>query len=205
MKNLLLLIIGGFAIGIILGVLNVQFDFWVFVVLLILAFIALSYRDVRYMFLSKDIEKIEKYLGKKRHEPYYGFILELANGNLPAAKKELDELERKWKGKKTAVFWAQYYLRVGNYAQAKEKVAKIDQADIKTYVLAGIAAGEKDDKKAEDLKNQLQKDWMKYAIETEVALNHKNYSLAKEKKELALQSTKGLQYYMIYKEFEGKK
>ncbi|KMJ58317.1 hypothetical protein AB685_10435 [Bacillus sp. LL01] len=202
MKNLLLLIVGGFAIGIILGVLNVQFDFWVFVVLLILAFIALSYRDVRYMFLSKDVEKIEKYLEKKRREPYYGFILELANGNLPGAKKELEELERKWKGKKTAVFWAQYYLRVGNYAQAKEKVARIDQAEIKTYVLAGIAAGEKDYKKAEELKNQLKKDWMKYAIETEIALNRKNYTLAKEKKEQALESTKGLQYYMISKEFQ---
>lgn len=202
MKNLFLLIVGGFAIGIILGVLNVQFDFWVFVVLLIFAFIALSYRDVRYMFLSRDVDKIEKYLEKKRSEPYYGFILELANGNLPSAKKELEELERKWKGKKTAVFWAQYYLRVGNYAKAKETVSKIDQAEIKTYVLAGIAAGEKEYKKAEDLKSQLKKDWMKYAIETEVALNQKNYTLAKEKKELALQSTKGLQYFMISKEFK---
>ncbi|MCM3616615.1 hypothetical protein M3936_03365 [Sutcliffiella horikoshii] len=204
MKNLLLLIVGGFAIGIILGVLNVQFDFWVFVVLLILAFIALSYRDVRYMFLSRDVEKIEKYLEKKRREPYYGFILELADGNLPAAKKELEDLERKWKGKKTAVFWAQYYLRVENYVKAREKAAKIEQAEIKTYVFAGITVGEKEYKKAEELKGQLKKDWMKYAIETEVALQQKNYTLANEKKELALQSTKGLQYYMLYKEFKDK-
>ncbi|NLP50645.1 hypothetical protein [Bacillus sp. RO1] len=202
MKNLLLLILGGFAIGIILGVLNVQFNFWIFVVLLVLAFIALSYRDVKYMFLSRDVEKIEKYLDKKRHEPYYGFVLELANGNFTGAKKELEELERKWKGKKTAVFWAQYYLRVGNYSKAKEQVAKVDQAEIKTYLTAGIAVAEKDYKKAEVLKDEVRKDWMKYAIDTELALSRKNYTLAKETKEQALASTKGLQYYMMFKEFQ---
>ncbi|NMH73238.1 hypothetical protein HF078_09150 [Bacillus sp. RO2] len=202
MKNLLLLILGGFAIGIILGVLNVKFNFWIFVVLLVLAFIALSYKDVKYMFLSRDVEKIEKYLDKKRHEPYYGFVLELANGNLTGAKKELEELERKWKGKKTAVFWAQYYLRVGNYSKAKEQVAKVDQAEIRTYITAGIAVAEKDYKKAEELKGELRKDWMKFAIDTELALSRKNYTLANEKKEQALASTKGLQYYMMFKEFQ---
>ncbi|MEA3321836.1 MAG: hypothetical protein U9Q88_17740 [Bacillota bacterium] len=202
MKNLLLLILGGFAIGIILGVLNVKFNFWIFVVLLVLAFIALSYKDIKYMFLSRDVEKIEKYLDKKRHEPYYGFVLELANGNLTSAKKELEELERKWKGKKTAVFWAQYYLRVGNYSKAKEQVATVDQADIRTYITAGIAVAEKDYKKAEELKGELRKDWMKFAIDTELALSRKNYTHAKEKKEQALASTKGLQYYMMFKEFQ---
>ncbi|TYS61269.1 hypothetical protein FZC74_03060 [Sutcliffiella horikoshii] len=202
MKNLLLLILGGFAIGIILGVLNVQFNFWIFVGLLVLAFIALSYRDVTYMFLSRDVEKIEKYLEKKRHEPYYGFVLELADGNLTGAKKELDELERKWKGKKTAVFWAQYYLRDGNYTKAKEQVVKVDQQEIKTYITAGIAVAEKDYKKAEELKGEVRKDWMKFAIETELALSRKNYVLAKEKKEQALAATKGLQYYMMSKEFQ---
>ncbi|WP_404449585.1 hypothetical protein LG307_07905 [Sutcliffiella horikoshii] len=202
MKNLLLLILGGFAIGIILGVLNVQFNFWIFVVLLVLAFIALSYRDVKYMFLSRDVEKIEKYLEKKRHEPYYGFVLELANGNLTGAKKELDELERKWKGKKTAVFWAQYYLRVGNYTKAKEQVVKVDQAEIKTYITAGIAVALKDYKKAEELKGEMRKEWMKFAIDTELALSQKNYTLAKERKEQALASTKGLQYYMMSREYQ---
>lgn len=202
MKNLLLLILGGFAIGIILGVLNVQFNFWIFVVLLVIAFIALSYRDVKYMFLSRDVEKIEKYLEKKRHEPYYGFVLELANGNLTGAKKELDELERKWKGKKTAVFWAQYYLRVGNYTKAKEQVVKVDQAEIKTYITAGIAVAEKDYKKAQGLRDEVRKDWMKFAIDTELAISQKNYTLAKERKDQALASTKGLQYYMMSKEFQ---
>ncbi|KPB03386.1 hypothetical protein [Bacillus sp. CHD6a] len=202
MKNLLLLILGGFAIGIILGVLNVQFNFWIFVVLLVLAFIALSYRDVKYMFLSRDVEKIETYLEKKRHEPYYGFVLELADGNMTGAKKELEELERKWKGKKTAVFWAQYNLRAGNYSMAKEQVAKVEQAEIKTYITAGIAVAEKNYKKAEELKGELRKDWMKFAIDTELALSRKNYTLAKEKKEQALASTKGLQYYMMFKEFQ---
>jgi hypothetical protein len=202
MKNLLFLIVGGFAIGIILGVLNVQFDFWVFVVLLILAFIALSYRDVKYMFLSKDVEKIEKYLVKKRNEPYYGFILELANGNLTGAKKELEDLEKKWKGKKTAVFRSQYYLRVGNLQQAKEEVKLIDQDEIKTYILAAVAVEEKDTKKAEELKQQLRKEWMKLAIETELAIHQKNFTLANEKKKQALASTKGLQYFMLYKEFQ---
>lgn len=202
MKNLLLLILGGFAIGIILGVLNVQFNFWIFVVLLVLAFIALSYRDVKYMFLSRDVEKIEKYLKKKRHEPYYGFVLELADGNLTGAKKELEELERKWKGKKTAVFWAQYYLKVGNYTKAKEQVVKVDQHEIKTYITAGIAVAEKDYKKAEKLRGEVRKDWMKFAIDTELALSRKNYTLAKEKKEQALAATKGLQYYMMSKEFQ---
>ncbi|CAG9620617.1 hypothetical protein [Sutcliffiella rhizosphaerae] len=202
MKNILLLIVGGFAIGILLAFLNIQFNFWGFVVILILAFAALSYRDVRYMFLSKDIDKIERYLEKKRHEPYYGFILELANGNLSLAKNELDELERKWKGKKTAVFWAQYYLKAKNLSKAKEKLEQIEQVDIRTYIQAGIAVEEKNFKVAEEFKSLLSKDWMKLAIELEMALGRKNYSLAKEKKEQALAVTKGLQYYMLYREFE---
>lgn len=202
MRSLLILILVGFTVGIALGFMNVQFNFWIFVVLLIIAFFALSYRDIRYMFLSKDVDKIEKYLKKKSHEPYYGFILELANGNLPEANRQLEELDRKWKGKKTAIFRAQYYLRMKNLAKAKEEVAFIDQVEIRNYVRATIAVEEKDTRTVEELKPMLRKDWMKLVIETEQALKRKNYVLAKEKKEEALASTKGLQYFMIYKEYE---
>jgi hypothetical protein len=181
---------------------NISFNFWIFVVLLVFAFFALSYRDIRYMFLSKDADKIEKYLMKKKHEPYYGFILELANGNLPEAKRQLDDLDKKWKGKKTAIFRAQYYLRAGNTLKAKEEVALIDQVELKHYVLATIAVEEKDNKTVEALIPKLHKDWMKLAIEIEQALKRKNYTVAKEKKEKALEITKGLQYYMLFKEYE---
>lgn len=203
MKHLLLLIVIGFAIGIVLGFMNIAFNFWIFVALLVVAFFALSFQDIRFMFLSRDVVRIEKYLQKKRHEPYYGFIFELANGNLPEAKKQLEDLEKKWKGKKTAIFRAQYYLRVGNIISAKEEVELIDQQDMKNYVLAAIAAMEKDDAKVEELKGSLKKDWMRHVIETERAMNKKNFALAKENKELALASTKGLQYFMIHKEYEN--
>ncbi|MFE7061269.1 hypothetical protein ACFVAD_03815 [Sutcliffiella sp. NPDC057660] len=203
MKHLLLLIVIGFAIGIVLGFMNIAFNFWIFVALLVVAFFALSFQDIRFMFLSRDVVRIEKYLQKKRHEPYYGFILELANGNLPEAKKQLEDLEKKWKGKKTAIFRAQYYLRAGNIVRAKEEVELIDQQDMKNYVLAAIAAMEKDDAKVEELKGSLKKDWMNHVIETERAKNKKNFALAKENKELALASTKGLQYFMIHKEYEN--
>lgn len=203
MKHLLLLVVIGFAIGVVLGFMNISFNFWIFVGLLVVAFFVLSLQDIRFMFLSKDVEKMEKYLIKKKHEPYYGFILELANGNLPEAKKQLEDLEKKWKGKKTAIFRAQYYLRVGNIVMAKEEAVLIEQPDMKNYVLAAIAAMEKDDAKVEALKTALKKDWMKHVIETEKAINKKNLSVAKEKKEAALASTKGLQYFMIYKEYEN--
>lgn len=203
MKHLLLLIVIGFAIGIILGFMNIAFNFWIFVALLVLAFFILSFQDIRYMFLSKDVDRMEKYLHKKRHEPYYGFILELANGNLPEAKKQLEDLEKKWKGKKTAIFRTQYYLRVGNIVMAKKEAELIEQPELKNYINATIAAEEKDDAKVEELKGTLKKDWMKHVIELERAKNQKNFSLAREKKDLALASTKGLQYFMIYKEYEN--
>ncbi|MBM7621512.1 hypothetical protein JOC95_003401 [Bacillus tianshenii] len=203
MKHLLLLVVIGFAIGIVLGFMNISFNFWIFVGLLVVAFFVLSLQDIRFMFLSKDVKKMEKYLIKKKHEPYYGFILELANGNLPEAKKQLEDLEKKWKGKKTAIFRAQYYLRVGNIVRAKEEAELIEQPDMKNYVLAAIAAMEKDDAKVEALKPALKKEWMRHVIETERAINKKNLSVAKEKKEKALASTKGLQYFMIFKEYEN--
>ncbi|MCA1319196.1 hypothetical protein LC085_04655 [Bacillus tianshenii] len=203
MKHLLLLVVIGFAIGIVLGFMNISFNFWIFVGLLVVAFFVLSLQDIRFMFFSKDVEKMEKYLIKKKHEPYYGFILELANGNLPEAKKQLEDLEKKWKGKKTAIFRAQYYLRVGNIVRAKEEAELIEQPDMKNYVLAAIAAMEKDDAKVEALKPALKKEWMRHVIETERAINKKNLSVAKEKKEKALASTKGLQYFMIFKEYEN--
>ncbi|QFT88568.1 hypothetical protein FIU87_07935 [Bacillus sp. THAF10] len=202
MKNILFLIVGGFAIGIILAFLDIQFHFWGFVVLLILAFFAFSYRDIRYMFLSRDVEKIEKYLEKKRREPYYGFVLELANGDLGKAKNELEELERKWKGKKTAVFWAQYHLKAKNLEKAKEIVEKVEQTDIRTYIQAGILIEEKRFKQAEDLIALLPKDWMKLAMQLEIAQKKKDIALAKQKRQEVLSVTKGLQYYMLYKEFE---
>ncbi|WP_223700519.1 hypothetical protein [Sutcliffiella deserti] len=202
MKNLLILIVIGITIGIVLGFMNLQFNFWIFVILLIFAFFVFSYKDIRYMFLSKDVDKIENYLVHKKHEPYYGFILELAKGNMPEAKRQLDELEKKWKGKKTAIFRAQYYLRVDLVEKAKEEVALIDQEELKNYVLAAIATIEKDDKSVEEFKVKLKKKWMVLAIETEQAKRKKNYSLAREKKEQALAATKGIQYFMIYKEYE---
>jgi hypothetical protein len=203
MKHLLLLIVIGFAIGIVLGFMNIAFNFWIFVGLLVMAFFILSFQDIRFMFLSRDIGKMEKYLQKKKHEPYYGFILELANGNLPQAKNQLEDLEKKWKGKKTAIFRAQYYLRVGNIVKAKEEAELIDQQDMKNYVHAAIAAMEKDEAKVDELKGTFKKDWMRHVIETERAKSKKNYALAKENKEQALASTKGLQYFMIYKEYEN--
>lgn len=202
-QKLSAIIIGGFLLGIFLGIINVQFSFWYFILLLIIAFILFSYKDIQYMFLSKDVKKIEKYLEKKKKEPYYDFVLKLANKDMKGAKTALENIEAKWKNKKkTAVFIANYYLYMKNFYKVKDELEYINQTEFRHYFLTAIAIHEKDQEAYEVNKKHLKKDWMIYSLEAEHAKKQKNHQLAEELQQKALESVKGLQYYILYKEYE---
>ena len=203
MKRLIAIIFGGLIIGFLLGVLNVQVDYWMFVLLLFIAFILFSYRDVKYMFLSRDVEKIEKYLQKKSIEPYYDFIVQLANKNMKKANDALVRLEEKWKKKeRTAVFRANYYLYMKDWNNLKKEIEFIPQEEFKHYFQAAIALEEKNETNYAHSIKQVRKEWMRLSLEAERALKEKNIALAQQKQKEALQSTKGLQYYILSKSFE---
>ena len=202
-KRLIAIIFGGLLIGFFLGVLNVQVDYWMFVFLVFIAFVLFSYRDVRYMFLSRDVEKIEKYLQKKSVEPYYDFIVQLANKNMGETKKALEKLEQKWKKKeRTAVFRANYYLYMKDWKQLKEEITFIPQEEFKHYFLAAIAIEEKNESNFAHSIQHIRKDWMKLSLEAEKAKKEKNEVLAEQKQLDALRATKGIQYYILSKSFD---
>lgn len=174
---------------------------FIFVGILILAIS--MYPLLRIAFFETDIEKIERFLLKNKKKPSFYIIYALANKLDDQVDQTTEKLLQTTKNKaRQAAYKVVHALYFEDIFTAKREVKNIASAQYKSYYQAIIALEESDMEAADRLIEEVSSQWMKYALLAEFEKKKNNIEEAKNYASKALNETKGLQYYSLYKTYE---
>lgn len=155
--------------------------------------------------LSRDINRIEKYLVKKKHgkrrQPLL-FFYAVANQMDNEVEEVYHKLISKTKNPhKKSAFNTVYALYKNDLEMAKNNVQLLKQETYRVYYKALILIEENELNEAKNLGSQIKSESLKDIIQAEIFLKENNMEKVKEHYEKALRSSKGLGYYSVYKRY----
>ena len=182
------------------------YPLWMFLVTVIPFALFFLYIKLYPVFFTENMNQVEAYLLANKKKPMYAFYYALANRHNEEVEVSFTLTMSKVKsvpGK--AQLQTIYHLYKGNPEQAKEYLAELKPMDVKHYYDALISIEEGQLNTARFLKERIKKQWYKDAIEAEINLKEGNYLEAYKFSELAVANTKGLQRYILVKNYEQEK
>lgn len=173
-------------------------------VVLLIVFVYLSITYIHPCFYTKDIKKAEQFLLNNKKTPVFYFYYSLVNQLDEDLEIALTVLKAKYKQKaKQALFTVPYALYKKDVATAKEDLSFIKHDKYKRYYEALLSISEEKLEHAKATANNLSTPWMKEVVLAQVALKEGNERLGQQHIQKALQLSKGIQKYTIWKTFEG--
>ncbi|KEZ50579.1 hypothetical protein AZ46_0207900 [Metabacillus indicus LMG 22858] len=162
------------------------------------------YVQISPVLFSKDIRKSESYILKHQSNPMYQFYYAVANNLDDEAEEAMGKFQSKYKNsERRALIQTTYALYKQEPSEAKKYLHLIKSPAYRTYYEGLIAAESRKFKEARDHAERLQEGWMKNSILAEMAEKQGKKSEAKERAAMAFEQTRGLQRYILYKNFEA--
>lgn len=153
--------------------------------------------------LSNDLDKIEYFLVNNQGTPVYYFLYSIANNATDDVDKAYAQVVKKYaKSSKRPLFELIYALYKGNLPEAKEHLDNLKAPVYQDYYRCGILLEEGDVAKAREIGERLPKKWMKATVLAEVSRKEGNSQHAVKYAEEAFNSSRGIQKYSVYKNFE---
>lgn len=191
MFNHITLFVIAVAIGIIGAILGL--NYWL-VISIIIGLTLLSMGYFLYtMFLSQNLNAIERVLHNNRKDPYYGYLVAVKDNQTGDAITQLDTIIKKTKislQKHQFAFIRE--ILAENYEAARIHAKEIEQSEIGKYSIALLDSMEGNGEK--HLDEIFTKPWMSSAVRAThyfVKGDRKQYEIHRD---IALSLTKGLQY-----------
>lgn len=172
-------------------------------VVLIAALIMFMLRFYYPLSLEKRIDRVEIFLRKQQNTPgiYINYVL--ANRLDDEAELVMEQITQKYKRKSTqASFNAAYGLHLKNMFAIRQAVPHIGLSDYRTYYETILLL---EDGKSEDARERLQcikKQWMRSTLLAGIELKAENRDTAIQHAHEALNSSRGVNRYVLYKEYE---
>ncbi|WP_413408815.1 hypothetical protein [Paenibacillus amylolyticus] len=172
----------------------------VVVVTILIAFI----KHVFYpLVFDKRIDRLESFLSKQQNTPGTYIIYVLANRLDDEVELVMEQIMQKYKRKTTqAQFKAAYGLYLKDMFAIRQAVAHIGLSDYRTYYETILLL---EDGKSEDARERLQsikKQWMRSTLLAGLELKAENRDTAIQHAHEALNSSRGVNRYVLYKEYE---
>lgn len=175
----------------------------IFIVTFLVVFAGLIYPTYRNLLWETKVEKIEKFLLKKRREPTYHFIYSLANEHDEEAAEALNKLLKRYKQpSKQALYKTMYALYKKDLATAREEIELIKPDLYKNYYRTALLIEEGEYSDARKLAEEITKPWMKNAVFAEIEKKQDNHEQASHFAKLALTEAKGLNKFSLHKAYE---
>lgn len=198
----IVLFVVAFLLGIVLAVFEIRGP--VSVVISLFVIFSLSfYLFVYPIYLEKNVKKIESYLEKKRKNTLFRLYYGMGNRIDQDVKEATEILLRKYKQPaRQAMFNTLYALYEDDILRAKGDIEQIQPPRYKYYYQAIVAIEEGKIERADELREQVKTEWMKHALAAGIAKKagyQEEYIVEIQK---AYEKTRGLQRYMIFKQFE---
>ncbi|KAA0549276.1 hypothetical protein FZW96_05020 [Bacillus sp. BGMRC 2118] len=193
-----------FIIALLLGLISGYYDFPLWITLIILSIILLPmnlYPIINSLYLTKDHDKVEKFLIQRKKQPMYMFYYALANDNKEESEDALERLRSRYKQNPhwKAVFEVAYALHFHSLLSVKEKIGDIKQKDARDYYEALVSIEQGDSEAAIEAVNPMKKQWMKESILAAVAKKKGMREEARNHENAAIEHAKGIQRYILVK------
>ncbi|TDK61782.1 hypothetical protein E2K98_12905 [Bacillus salipaludis] len=190
-----------FVISFTLGYFDVNWILYLITIFGVLsAYLYLLYSPILF---TNDILKTEAFLKKNQNKPIFYLIYSLANHLESNVEDAISKVLLKYKSPtKQAHFIAIYSLYKHDIERAKASVGQIQVLKNKEYYQALICIEEGKLKEALTIGNKIDSSWMKHTINAEVYLKEGNEEKARNYAKQAIRETKGIQKYLLYKNFE---
>lgn len=153
--------------------------------------------------LEKRIDRLESFLRKQKKKPaiYINFVF--ANRLEDEAKLVIDQLMSKYKQAKTqAYFKAAFGVYSKDMTTIREALPYIQKSDYRAYyeTILLIENGESD--QAYETLESIKKPWMRLALLVELEMKAGHYEAAIQYAKEAVNSSRGVHRYVLYKEYE---
>ncbi|MCL6602296.1 MAG: hypothetical protein K6T94_05405 [Paenibacillus sp.] len=172
----------------------------VIVIAVLLSFVLLFYYP---LLLEKRIDRLESFLRKQKKTPaiYINFVL--ANRLEDEARLIEEQLISKYKQAATqAQFKAAFGLYRKDMATVREAVPYIRKSDYRAYYEAILLIENGESDLARKTLESIKKHWMRLALLVEMEIKAGRHETAIEYAREAINSSKGVHRYVLYKEYE---
>lgn len=201
--RLLALLLVAFILGIVLAAFDVSEPISVVSSIFIIFSFSL-YLFVYPIYLEKNVRKIETYLAKRRKNPLFKLYYGMGNRIDDDVKEATEVLLQKYKQPaRQAMFKTLLALYEEDILRAKSDIEDIQPQQYKAYYQAIVAIEEGKMEQASEFADQVKTEWMKHALAAGIskkAGNHDKYVTEIQK---AFENSRGLQRYIIYKQYES--
>ncbi|KAA8745745.1 hypothetical protein [Paenibacillus sp. UASWS1643] len=152
---------------------------------------------------DKRIDRLESFLFKQQNTPGTYIIYVLANRLDDEVELVMEQIMQKYKRRTTqAQFKAAYGLYRKDMFAIRQAVSHINLSDYRTYYESILLL---EDGKSEEARERLQsikKQWMRSTLLAGIELQAENRDTAIQHAHEALNSSRGVNRYVLYKEYE---
>ncbi|NMI03503.1 hypothetical protein HF638_05915 [Paenibacillus sp. SZ31] len=172
-------------------------------VVLIAAFIMFMLRFYYPLSLEKRIDRVEIFLRKQQNTPGIYISYVLANNLDDEAELVMEQIMQKYKWKSTqASFKAAYGLYRKDMFAIRQAVKQMGLSDFLTYYETILLLEDWKIDEARERLPSIKKQWMRSTLLAGIELKAENRDTAIQHAHEALNSSRGVNRYVLYKEYE---
>lgn len=172
-------------------------------VVLIAAFIMFMLRFYYPLSLEKRIDRVEIFLRKQQNTPGIYISYVLANNLDDEVELVMEQIMQKYKRRTTqAQFKAAYGLYRKDMFAIRQAVPHIGLSDYRTYYETILLLEDGNSDEARERLQSIKKQWMRSTLLAGIELKAENRDTAIQHAHEALNSSRGVNRYVLYKEYE---
>ncbi|WP_201007755.1 hypothetical protein [Paenibacillus glycanilyticus] len=172
----------------------------VFYIGLFIVFFGVSMSPVIYLtYFSKNMSRVEKFMLRSSHKPYYAVTLDLVNGRIKEAEQRISQIRHE---QQRLALQISIDYEKQNFGALPRQIEKVKRPEAKLYYTGLIAVMENDWDKVEACKNQLRSKALRSVLDAEAAFKTGRYDDAKKHGDQAIADSAGMQRYILIKMLE---
>lgn len=149
--------------------------------------------------LSKNMNEVERYLGKLKKRAYFSALIDMLDGDFETAEKKLDRIQGR---RQRATLEVILHIERKNIDEAIEAAKQILEPSIRYTYFAVIAMLQNDWSAYEIMKNKIKRKNLLYALEADASYRKGDLEQAKVFGDLAISTSSGLQRFTYIKLLE---
>lgn len=155
------------------------------------------------LLFEKRIDRLESFLRKQKKTPAIYINYVLANRLEDEVKLVIDQLMSKYKQAETqAQFKAAFGIYYKDTLTVREAVPHIRKSDYRSYYETFLLIENGENDLAKETLQSIKKHWMRLALLVEIEIHTGHHEAAILYARKALNSTRGVQHYVLYKQYE---
>ncbi|MEG0439480.1 hypothetical protein [Solibacillus cecembensis] len=199
MVNWLQIIIFGLVVGVASGVFNLPF-LWSMGIIAGMGLLVIANMLYK-VYASTNMKQVKKYIENHKKDPFMKFILTVENGTKEEELAAMEEVIAHYKQPAMKnTFEMNRTILLEDYDRAHYFAEQLKNTQHKLYGKALIAAVQGNE--AQLVEYDIKREWMKYAIEAQLAFAKKDQQRFEQASVKAVHAAKGIQRFMLIHSFK---